>query len=64
MVFAGAWLGNGSEIPWFPSETELRSSGVYVYPVKMLLHGTVPTAAELIFVRPADNMVFYFGAKS
>jgi hypothetical protein len=59
--FVGA---SRSEIPWFPTEGELRSSQFYVYAWEILLHGTRPTAAQLIFVRPSDKMVFYVGCKT
>jgi hypothetical protein len=52
------------EIPWFPTEAELRSSSIHVYPQSIYLHGGRPTSAELIFVRPSDKMVFYFGGKT
>lgn len=53
-----------SGISWFPQVSELKSESIYVYPVSILTHGIQPTAAELIFVRPADRMVFYFGSKT
>ena len=52
------------EIPWFPTEAELRSSEFYVYSWSIYCHGVTPSAAELIFVRPSDKMVFYFGGKT
>jgi|SRR5437899_9461137 len=61
--FAGAWLGH-KEISWFPREAQLRSAEFYVYPWRIVAHGVMPTAVELIFVRPSDKMVFYFGAKT
>jgi hypothetical protein len=61
LVFVRGWLG--SEIPWFPSYEELKSSDMYVYPWSIYTHGTRPTAVELIFIRPKDKMVFYFGCK-
>jgi hypothetical protein len=61
--FFGAWLGS-DEIRWFPKEAELRSKNVYVYPWAIYTHEVRPTAVELIFVRPSDNMVFYFGSKT
>jgi hypothetical protein len=59
--FVEAWR---HELPWFPSERELRSSEFYVYPWSIDYHGVQPAAAELIFIRPSDRMIFYFGAKS
>lgn len=59
--FAGGWL---HELPWFPTVDQLRSSEVYVYPWSIHLHGVRPSAAELIFIRPSDKMVFYFGGKT
>ncbi len=61
VTFVGPWQ---SEIPWFPKEAELRSAEFYVYPFSTYFHGLTPTAVELIFVRPSDKMVFYFGAKT
>ncbi|HUW59918.1 MAG TPA: hypothetical protein VMZ06_02840 [Candidatus Bathyarchaeia archaeon] len=48
---------------WFPPETELRSSEIYVYPWTIGYHGIEVRSAELIFTRPADKMVFFFGGK-
>ena len=59
--FVGGWL---HEVPWFPSVAELRSSDIYVYSWSIYFHGIRPTAAELIFIRPSDKMVFYFGGKT
>jgi len=61
--FLTEWL-NSSEIPWFPSEEELRSDGYFVYPWSIYYHGVRPTAAQLIFVRPSDKMIFYFSGKT
>jgi hypothetical protein len=61
LVFVRGWLG--AEIPWFPSYEELRSGDMYVYPWSIYTHGTKPSAVELIFIRPKDNMIFYFGCK-
>lgn len=58
--FVGGWL---HEIPWFPSEAELRSGEIYIYSLSIYCHGVRPTAVELIFVRPKDRMVFFFSGK-
>lgn len=63
VAFVGMWAGN-DEIPWFPKESELRSGDVYVFPWAIHTHGVQPAAVELIFVRPADKMIFYFGGKT
>jgi hypothetical protein len=52
------------QISWFPKPAELRSHNFYVYPWSIYFHGVDATAAELIFVRPSDNMVFYIGSKT
>jgi hypothetical protein len=57
--FAGSW----HELSWFPSEAELRSTRVFVHPWSVTFHGASADAAEIIFVRPDDNMVFFFGGK-
>ncbi len=59
--FVGGWL---HALPWFPSEAELRSSEFYVYPWSIHCYGVRPSAAELIFIRPSDRMIFYFGGKT
>jgi hypothetical protein len=61
--FVGGWLGS-DDISWFPKEAELRSSEIYIYPWSIHYHGTRPSAAEIIFVRPKDKMVFFFGGKT
>ena len=58
--FGGGWL---LELPWFPAEAQIRSAEYYVYPWSIGYYGVSPTSAQLILVRPADRMVFYFSAK-
>jgi len=60
--FLGMWLPS-SDAQWFPSEQELRTSDYYLYPWSTTYYGSRPNAADLIFVRPKDKMVFFFGAK-
>jgi hypothetical protein len=60
--FAGIWL-NEDKVSWFPKESELRSGQIYVYPCHVDYLGDRPRAAQLIFVKPSENMVFYFDAK-
>jgi hypothetical protein len=64
--FAAMFLGDGEtgEIPWFPKEAELRSNQFYVFPQSIYYYGGRPIEADLIFVRPADKMLFYFSAKT
>jgi hypothetical protein len=59
--FVGPWL---HEIPWFLGEAELRSSEIYVYLCSIHYYGINPSAAEIIFVRPKDKMVFFFSGKT
>jgi hypothetical protein len=61
VTFMGGWL---HEVTWYPPEKELRTPAFYVYPWSIYTHGIDPSAAELIFVRPADNMVFYFSGNT
>ena len=63
LKFVGQWIPS-DDFPWFPQKQELRSSKIYIYPWSIYFHGIRPAAAKLIFVRPEDNMVFYFGAKT
>ena len=58
--FSSSW----GELTWFPSASELLGTTMYVLPWSITFNGTNPSAAELIFVRPSDNMVFYFGGKT
>ena len=48
---------------WFLTEEELGSSEVFVYPQSIYCHGTQPSAAKLIFVKPKNKMVFYMSAR-
>lgn len=63
LKFIGQW-NSSEDFPWFPKDRELRSAKIYIYPWSIYFHGTRPAAVKLIFVRPEDNMVFYFGVKS
>jgi len=58
LKFATGWR---NKFPWLPTETELRSSNVYVFPMNInFCCGSVePTMATLVFVRKSDNMLFY-----
>lgn len=60
--FAESWLGS-SEMPWFPRIGEIRSSNMFIHVWSVDMAGTRPNAAQIIFVRPADKMVYYFDAK-
>lgn len=61
--YVSGYLG-WNEISWFPNENELRSEKIYLYPWSVYYHGVRPTAAQLIFIRPSDKMVFYISGKS
>ena len=63
MKFVDSWLPS-EKIPWFLDEKEIRSSEVFIYPWSIYFHGTCPTAAEIIFVRPKDKLVYFFGGKT
>ena len=58
--FVAGWQ---TRLPWFPPEAELRSAGIYAFPWSIYCRGLRPSAAEVIFVRPADKTVFFLGAK-
>ena len=48
------------QIPWFPTEAELKNSDVLVFPASIgCCLGVEPTSATLVFVRKADKMAFY-----
>ena len=56
-------FANETEMPWFPKREQILSANFYVYPVRMVLLGEYPDAAHIIFIRPADKMVFYIAVK-
>ena len=49
---------------WFPATQELLSKKFYVYAWRTVLHGAQTTSAQLIFIRPADDTVFYASVKT
>lgn len=63
---AVSMVGNcgGGEVSWFPKKVELRSCDVYIYLCSIYYHNIKPTAVNIIFVRPKDKMVFFFGLKT
>ena len=58
--FVGGWQ---HENPWFPTEESIRTTDFYVYTMSIYTHGVTPSAAELIFIKPADKMVYFVSAK-
>jgi len=52
-----------SLVPWFPKSEQILSSEYHVYPVRMVLLGTYPDSVHIIFIRPADKMVFFVAVK-
>ncbi|OGP63435.1 MAG: hypothetical protein A2169_01515 [Deltaproteobacteria bacterium RBG_13_47_9] len=63
IAFVGGFVNSG-EVPWFPDEKDLRSSEFYIYPVTIHCYGLRTTAAEIIFVKPSEKMVYYFSGKT
>ncbi|WP_272023421.1 hypothetical protein [Olleya namhaensis] len=51
------------QIPWFPKLKDLQKEDVYVYPWSIYCNGIDPSGAELIFVIPNENKVYYIGTK-
>ena len=54
---------NSDDLRWFPAETELLSARYYIWVNTIYLHGSRATAADLIFIRLEDDMVFFAGVK-
>ena len=54
---------NDGQTPWFPSRARLLSKEYYVYPVRMVHQGTYPDSVDILFIRPADKMVFFVALK-
>lgn len=52
------------DVAWFPSEEQLTSSRYYVWVWRIVIHGRRPAAAQLIFARPEDSMLFYSSVKT
>lgn len=52
------------DLAWFPTEDQLTSSHYYVWVLRIVIHGLRPTAAQLIFARPDDSMIFYSSVKT
>ncbi len=51
------------ELRWFPTSKQIFSDTYYVYPVRTVLHGTLPDSVQVIVIRPSDKMVFFAGVK-
>ena len=51
-------------VAWFPILDQLRSGSIYIYPWQIILNGTRVRSAQIIFVNPADKMVYYVSAAS
>ena len=51
------------EIPWFPTESSLRTADFFVYPWSINCHGVRPNSAQLIFINYKDKTVYYISVK-
>ena len=63
LSFLAASFSN-TDIHWFPNESELRSDKYYICIDTLYYSGERPICASLIFLRPADKMVFYISEKT
>ena len=61
--FSSGWNDSDSN-KWFPDETEILTEKYYVYVWQMVIHGSRVSAAELVFINPRDNKVYFFGGKT
>jgi hypothetical protein len=50
--------------PWFPKESEIRSSDFYIYPWSIHCQGILPSGAQIILVNPEEKIVYYISAES
>jgi hypothetical protein len=54
----------GNDFSWFPTEKEIRTGDIYVYLRNVYYSSaTEQSAASIIFIRPADGMIFYASSK-
>lgn len=53
---------NDSVEPWFPSVKEIRSDQMYVFAFTVNYSAGRIDKTELVFVRPSDKMLYFFGA--
>ena len=51
------------KLKWFPNLEQLSSDKIYVNSWLIEMHGERPTAAQIIFVNPADKVVYYASVK-
>ena len=56
--FVSDFLDYG-QTPWFPTYEDAISDKYYVYPMRLELLGVYPDSAQLLLIRPIDNMAFY-----
>ncbi|GHT44449.1 hypothetical protein FACS189454_01860 [Planctomycetales bacterium] len=61
---AVSFISGWSEKPaWFPTKNSIRTQDFYVYPRSIHYHEIKPTAAFLIFIKPAEKTVYYIEAE-
>ena len=51
------------QMPWLPNREQILSSEYYVYPVRMVHQGLYPDSVHIMFIRPADKMIFFVAVK-
>lgn len=52
-----------TQVPWLPKREKVFSSKYYVYPVRVVFQGEYPDSVHIMFIRPADKMVFFIAVK-
>ena len=55
---------NTDDLRWFPTREQIFTSAYYVYPVRMVLHGTRRDSVRIMVMRPSDKMVFFAALKT
>jgi hypothetical protein len=52
------------ETPWFPTESEIRTSDFYIYPWSIHYQGILPSGAQIILINPVEKIVYYISTES
>lgn len=60
--FVTEFIDDG-RVPWIATRAQILSSAYYVYPVRMAHHGIYTDSVHIMYIRPADKMVFIAAVK-
>ncbi len=59
-----SFISSNTDYSWFPNKEQLMSKLMYIYSWSISFHSKQATSAQIIFVNPVTNKVYYASVKT